>query len=417
MAVWQVGNGRGFSVGLVAVAAVLSVLLSVMPTSARSQLTWEPTEDGWVAGPVEHVLTVPEEAGGAVDGVLHDDYLYVSSWRSFSIYDVSEPLVPRRLSTVGLGPALYNEQPQTNGDILLLSLDLSWGPSVPGAPPGAPAGGRVLEIYDVSDKSDPQHIGRYTSAQWDHLWTCLDDCRYAYSAYGTILDLTDPTNPQRIGDWRDRAGANPRLLHHITEVAPGRVMVGSVPMFLLDTTDPAQPRVLATAAPPTTAPPFGLLVPESIPARVRWPQDTEDRFTLVTMETPFSSRCDDQSGKVHTFDTTDWDETGTFELVDTFQIDTNGTPNEGLAAHNVMGCGAYGSDVHPEFDDGGRTAVVFFEHGLRLLDIDGEGTISEVGGFLGHGGNSVAPIWVTDEILYSLDLHRGIDVLHVKTEE
>lgn len=393
------------------VVALLSVPLLTLPSGASND-DWQPSAAGWTSGPIEHLKTVAEETGGAVDAVRHGNYLYVSSWRSFSIYDVSDPINPQRLSTTPLGPALYNEQPQTNGDILLLSLDAQYLPRVP----GAPAGGGVLEIWDVRDKSAPKRIGQYLSASRDHLWTCVDECRYAYSAFGSIVDLRDPSSPARIGDWRIAAGVAPRLQHHIAEIAPGRVLVGSVPMFLLDTSDPAAPQKLAAVTPPTTKPTAGLTA-ESIPARVRWPRAGLDRFSVVSMETPFTGPCSEQSGKVHTFDTTGWQGTGTFELLDTYQIASNGIFLDGRPPYNAVGCGAYGLSTHPSFNNGGLAAVVFFEHGLRLLSVGPQGELSEVAGFLPHGGNSAVPLWMNDEILYILDLHRGIDVLRVSATD
>ncbi|MDX1657182.1 MAG: hypothetical protein R3343_00030 [Nitriliruptorales bacterium] len=84
----------------------------------------------------------------------------------------------------------------------------------------------------------------------------------------------------------------------------------------------------------------------------------------------------------------------------------------GAPPANTLGCSAYGLDVHPSFGQaGGPAAVTFFEHGLRVLGVDASGQLTEAGGFIPAGGNSSTPVWITDEILYVIDLHRGIDVL------
>lgn len=57
--------------------------------------------------------------------------------------------------------------------------------------------------------------------------------------------------------------------------------------------------------------------------------------------------------------------------------------------------------------------MTWFEHGTRLLRIDDAGAISEIGGFIPHGVISAAPVWVSDDILYVVDLVRGIDILRV----
>ena len=395
-----------------AMTAAVLILAVALPATGDSD-EWRLTPDGWVSGPVEHVATINEETGTAVDATLHDDHLYVTTWRSFSIYDVSDPANPERLSTTPLGPYMYSEQPQTNGEILLLSNDLQWSPAINDVPMvgGVEPVGADLDIYDVRDKSAPKLIGSYQSTQRDHLWTCVLDCAYAYSAFGTIVDLSDPANPTPVGDWTQ--AQRPRLFHHVTEVEPGVVLTGSVPMLLLDAReDPLRPTVLASTSPETTKPPRGL-TPESIPARVRWPRETRDRFALVSMETPFSTQCSDQSGPVLTFDTTRWDETGTFTPAGRYQITENGTYPDGKSPYNALGCSSYGLAAHPQFADGGLAAVSFFEHGTRVLHVDDQGQLHEIGGFLPAGGNATAPVWLSDELLYVVDLHRGIDILRV----
>jgi hypothetical protein len=53
----------------------------------------------------------------------------------------------------------------------------------------------------------------------------------------------------------------------------------------------------------------------------------------------------------------------------------------------------------------------FFEHGARFLNVSPAGKISEVGYFTPFGGETIATYWITNEIVYAVDLHRGIDIL------
>lgn len=392
--------------------AVLAGVLafSALPASAGGS-TWTATPGGWVSGSLEHVKTVADTAAGASDAVLHEGYLYVSTWRSFTIYDVRNPLDPQPVATEHLGPSLYNEQPQTNGEILLLSRDMQYAPRVPGAPPA----GAVMEIFDVRDKANPRRITTYESVRRDHLWTCVRDCAYAYSASGTILDLRDPANPTRVGDWSQIAPYRDRRFHYIAEVADGVVMTGSLPVHVLDARgDAANPTLMLSVEPATTVPLRGLNQPESIPGRLDWP-GASSRLSVITMETPFSGPCDEGSGDVQTFLTPGWRGSGTFQLADRYQLARNGTFADGAPPANAVGCSAYGLDLAPSFaNNGGLAAVSFFEHGVRVLDIDVHGRIAEHGGFLPHAGDSTAAHWVTDDILYVVDLHRGLDILRVR---
>lgn len=366
-----------------------------------------------MSGSVEYVATIDDDAGTANDAVLHEDYLYVTTWRSFSIYDVSDPLHPDRVSTTHLGPSLYNEEPQTNGDILLISRDARYAPVVPGAPPGTSGG--ALQIYDVRDKASPALLATYESTRRDHIWTCVLDCSYAYSASGTILDLREPSTPEVVGDWSIQAPYRPERFHHVAEVAPGVIMTGSLPVYVLDARkDPTEPSVLVTTEPETTVPAAGVLMPESLPARVDWPGATSGRLALISMETPFSGPCSDQSGDFQTFVTTGWRGSGTFTPADSYRIGENGVFLDGRPPANGLGCSSYGMDAHPAFGNkGGSVAVTFFEHGLRVLDIDVRGKIMERGGFLPLAGNSTTPRWLSDKLLYVVDLHRGIHILRI----
>jgi LVIVD repeat len=385
---------------LIAVVGITAVLSPVTSSASPGSTEWRPTPGGWASGAIEHVKTIPFDAGSAMDAVLHDDYLYTTSWRSFSIYDVSDPLSPALLSQTPTPAQLINEEPQTDGEILLLSNDNV---------------GRTLDIYDVTNKAAPRKIGSYADTLRNHIWTCVFDCEYAYGATGTILDLGDPSNPVKVGDWTTTK--RPAAFHSIEEVAPGMILTGSDPMLLLDgRADPANPTLVGEIAPKTTRPPKPYLIiggaPTSLPARVAWPTETKSRYVLVSMETPFSGECADHSGTFQTFDSRRWKKRG-FALVDEYGMTDNGTPNNGAAPVNFFGCTSYGLDVNPSYGRNGLVGTAWFEHGTRVLRIGSDGAISEVAGFVGHAGTAVRPVWRNEEVLYVIDFNRGIDVLSV----
>jgi hypothetical protein len=368
---------------------------------------WRLTPGGWASGAIEYVRTIPFDAGTGIDAVLHRKVLYTTSWRSFSIYDVSQPLNPQLLSQTPTPAQLINENPQTNGKILLLSNDNI---------------NRTLDIYDVSNKSAPAKIASYADPLRNHIWECVLDCEYAYGATGTILDLSKPADPLMVGDWTE-AAKRPIGFHSMEEVAPGLVLTGSNPILLLDArTDPANPTLLAEIEPKTTNPPRPYVViggaPTSLPARVAWPSETESRYVLVSMETPFSGECADHSGSFLTYDGKGWDdpEFPGFTLAGEYRITDNGTPNEGSAPVNFFGCTSYGLDVNPSYEANGLTGTTWFEHGTRVLRVGDDGDLTEVAGFVGHSGNAVRPVWRNDEVLYVIDFYRGIDVLYVNDE-
>lgn len=390
-----------------AVALLGLTLLPLAPASAKGADAWQPTPGGWVSGSLEYVRTVPFDVGTGMDAVLHGKYLYTTSWRSFSIYDVSQPLDPQLVTQVPTPGQLINESPQTNGKILLLSNDST---------------ARTLDIYDITNKASPAKIGSYADTARNHIWACVLDCEYVYGGTGTILDLSKPATPSKVGDWTK--AKKPTAFHSIEEVAPGLVLTGSNPVLLLDArTDPANPTLLAEIKTKTTNPPKPYVIiggqPVSVPARVDWPLETRSRYVLVSMETPFSGDCADHSGSFMTFDSQGWNQPGFggFTIADEYRMKDNGLPSDGHAPVNFFGCTSYGLDVNPSYERSGLVGTAWMEHGTRVLRVGADGKISEVGGFLGHGGNATRPVWRNDEVLYVIDFYRGIDVLSLDTGE
>jgi hypothetical protein len=414
---------RGMLRGLAAAVLVLGLTVQA---GAASEREWRATPGGWVSGPLEYVDTVPFEAGSGVSAVLHGRHLYVTTFRSYSIYDVKNALKPVRLSTVPLGVQLFNEQPDTNGKILLLTADVgplahdlsTYDPAKDAAKPLR----RALVVVDVQDKASPRTIASLTLTRREHIWTCVLDCRYAYGAGGAIVDLADPAKPALVGDWSPLVdpAPEPARVHTIEEVAPGRVVVGADPVFYLDARrDPTRPEVLAQMRPALTEP-GAPSNPTSLPAHVAWPSQAKSRWLMMGMETPLGGRCDKTAGGFRTYDTSGWESTRTFTFADEYALtdDSDATYTNGRSVHHVWGCSAYAIDAPEHFDRSGQVAAAWFEDGVRLLQVDRRtGKIAEIGGFLPAGGSSATPLWRNDEVIYSIDLYRGIDILRVTPRE
>lgn len=395
------------------VAATIAVLFLVpAPTAGGQNAAWELTPAGWRSGPIiEHVRNLPLE-GGAIGAVHHGAFLYVSGEQSFSIYDIRQADNPQLMSTRALGPHALNEHPQTNGRILLLSRD-------------AEASTRSLEVWDVSDKANPQRIGGFANTGTDHMWACVLDCTFAYGSHGTIVSLANPTSPTKVGDWRTAVSPAPTRFHGIDEVAPGMVLTASEPTVFLDASDPVNPQVVAVADPPATF--AGPANRRSVPSYAHWPLGARDRFALESIETPFSGPCSAGSGGLVTYDTTGFQTTGRFEIAAVFRITQNGNFSDGYPPTNVSGCSAFGLAESPTWSSVHLVAVAWLEHGVRLLRVGTDGSISEVGGFMGHSTEAAFPVWAPQRrtsraqphslllhILYVADLTRGLDVYRVR---
>jgi hypothetical protein len=231
----------------------------------------------------------------------------------------------------------------------------------------------------------------------DHTFTCVLRCTWAYGAGGSIIDLSDPAHPSLANRWN--TGGAPGF--DTTEVSSGRVLTATQTIQLLDARkDPVRPKVVAVGPNPDNR----------LIHSLRWPNGGRDRFFLVQGETPFSQRCQANSGAFMTWDTRNYRKSHTFRMIDEFRV-TNGTITDGNPPANAAGCTTMWFQEHPDFDNGGLVAAAYFDHGTRFLEVDDRGQISQRGYFLPAGGETIAAYWVTDEIVYAIDTTRGIDIL------
>ena len=354
----------------------LVLLLAVLPGPPAGAL-------GAASDNVDYVTTVPLEAGTWTTGKLHGGYFYASGMKSFTIYDVSDPESPQLVSHTPTGVQFINEDIDTNGEILLITDERLRG---------------ILQVWDVSDKAKPAKLAEL-EGMVDHTFACVLDCTWAYGGGGDIVDLRDPANPKPAGRWHE---AMPGLWGFDTyEVSPGVVITGSRVMYLLDgRKDPAHPKVLAQ----------GTTADQRTIHSLKWPNAGKDRFLLVQSETSPKPRCDDRSGKFMTWDMTKWRKTKTFTMIDEY-LPPAGNWVDHNPAVNALGCSATWFHHHPTFKNGGLVAGAFFDHGTRFLWVDEKGQIEEVGHYMPYGGSQTSTYWVTDEIVYSVDIVHGIDVL------
>ena len=83
-----------------------------------------------------------------------------------------------------------------------------------------------------------------------------------------------------------------------------------------------------------------------------------------------------------------------------------------LVVSSALGCSVHWFQEHPTFHDGGLVAISEYEDGVRFLQITPDGGIQEQGYFLSLGSSSSSPKWAgKDDVLYSIDYQRGIDIL------
>lgn len=339
--------------------------------------------------------------GIAVSAQAVGDTYFISSWQSgLYSYDISDPEDPKQLDHMTADEIQIthneNEDLATNGEILLLSQFNRADPV-----------NRLL-VIDVRDPSDMKVMASLPGAG-AHTLECLYDCKWAYASgskqanNGLVIDLRNPKDPKIVGEgWK--VSVDDTSAHDVTEVRPGLVVTSSSPLYVLDTSDPVKPRVLTRTQP--DAPHTG--------HNNIWPRGGKDRFLMSASEGSNNGRCElyDEDGKsLQVWDTTGWRTRGLRPLgTYTLTSDEGHPPVDALG---VQGCSAHWAHEHPSFHDGGLVAMAAWSHGVRLLEVAGDGKIREVGYFLKDVHGAVDVEWVTDRILYVVEDGGGLGAFDI----
>lgn len=426
----------------VALASCLALLsVAAVPASAR-QLPPLPVDATYRATDnVELVARFPEHAGTA-GGRLSGDgtRFYLTDPRGVYVYDVTTPEAPRLLGQLPLpqggetGAALGQEDPDTDGTVLLVD-EL--------APSGSLG---QLAVVDVRDPSALRVAARLPVK--DHIWTCVSGvdvtgatrgCAFAYGRSGYIVDLRDPARPVLAQQsWRAAVGygniGNPsaQYTHDLTEIRPGLVMSAGRAAILMDTTDPLAPRRLTALEQPGR---FSSLGYHS----VEWAGGGRDPYLVLGTEIAPSaapgapdlagSDCEGPNSVIETWDARAvvaaleaYEANGRdasvfagvgFTRIDTYDAGTRGLFLEGRAAAHELYC-AHWMELEPDFAAGGRMAVAYYNRGTRFVEVGSDGAMTELGWITAAEGYAASPQWITDDVVYSLDYRRGLEVLRLR---
>lgn len=431
---------RRFALAAVLAAALL--LGSAVPAFAHPNIQLGPTlpTDLTHAATdnVEYLGRFPEHTGTAGGYPSEDGALfYLTDPRGVFVYDTTTPESPELLGSIPIfqqttGAALAQEDPDTNGEILL----------VDGAT--TPVGVAALQVVDVSD---PENLKILSSVRvTDHTWTCVsgidakgepNSCAYAYGRTGHIVDLTDPANATLLPvTWRQSVGygarSNSPYTHDLTEIRPGLVMTSGADAVLMDTTDPTAPVFLTQI---DGAHRWSSLGYHS----VEWANDGRDPYVVLGTEIAPSgatnlagSDCEGENSVIETWDATQIlagmaeyeagaaaaDAFGdkSFTLVDSFDAGGRGIFLDGEAPGHVLYC-AHWMELHPDFNGGGLMTVSYYNRGTRFVEVAADGTMSEIGWITPAEGYSGSSQWVSNDVVYIMDYRRGMEVVRLVTED
>lgn len=399
------------SLRLTACAAVALVGLHAT-TPGRAQV--QVPGGGFTSPNVEWIRNVPV-TGGALTGRYYRGFLYIVTPLALEIYDATEPDAPQLVGEMARRPnaaplyellahTVYTKPPDIDGDTLLLSSS-----------PDGVTGGTDLDVVDVADPAHPRVVGTLHVPEDGRHFACVLGCSWAYGKGGEIVDLRDPSQPRLVGTWDD--GLDFLLdAFQVDEVARGRVLTASQPMYILDARNPVAPKVIARSDGS----------PQSH-GSVAWPSNGRSRLLLTRSVSLLPPRCEIRNSlqgttfesALKTWDARGWRKIGIISGVDEYYVQngtyTDGDPAVSGALFLTSGCGSGLFDMHPGFEDHGLVAFATYGHGTKLLSIDRSGSIAEAGYFLPYEPHdTVAAFWASNDIVYSVDIARGIDVLRVK---
>ncbi|MDX6582359.1 MAG: hypothetical protein QOI10_1543 [Solirubrobacterales bacterium] len=392
--------------------AAAAMLAGAAPAAAQvglPPLPSTPSDHAVMSGNVEYLGSIKQDVGMTAGAKVVGDRLFVTSGKNISIYDISDPASPKPLGQLFTNVAWENEEVPTNGKVLAVASDFY---SVVPECLAALAPDGCVQFFDVRDPANIKQVGTIPIA--NHTAECALDCQYFYGRAGTIIDargILDGTPPTVIGNWIDELGAqgvDEKSCHHIRELRPGILLSACQPftVFSINAADggsPAHPKVLYTGE------------AAKFVHSARWPRGGKDKFLLTGGEQNFRGRCELNNSEfsVYSAENVLRHRSTTFDgPIAQVPPAGNGYYADGKPVAGPLGCSVHWFQEHPTFRNGGLVAISEYEDGVRFLQIQKDGSIVEQGYFLSLGSSSSSPKWAgKDDVLYSIDYLRGIDIL------
>jgi hypothetical protein len=147
----------------------------------------------------------------------------------------------------------------------------------------------------------------------------------------------------------------------------------------------------------------------------RWPRGGADKFVMTGGEENFTGRCELNNSEFSVYSASKVLARRSKKFEGPLaQVPPagNGVYADGKPVAGALGCSVHWFQEHKTFRNGGLVALSEYEDGVRFLQIEPDGGIVEQGYFLSLGSSSSSPKWAgKDDVLYSIDYVRGIDVL------
>ena len=454
---------------LAALVALLALAAGVLPATALPSLDATsdtatdvgalltdaaPGPGGFSSDNMDYLGTLAADASG-IGARVHvmpdgERRFYVSGAQGLTIYNVDNPAFPVVLGRFEI-PNFENEDVSVSADgrtVLMSEFTVDAYYYVFTVSDPVVATGQVLITLEGQILLEGAHIV-----------DCIDDaCDWVYGSDGDIYDMTDKSDPQLVGDWKDvvaaQIGSRPGGGHNV-EVIGDRDLDGdgdlervlttdTTPIVMLDVTDPQVPQVISQSnkadhgdygtqyqhnnkvldfeayVPRDTTTDPVVLDADGLPTNL-----APGEIMLGNGETNFTGTCGSGSGPLASWSIADWEDGTQFEAIEVFRPESGTYDGDGNAAANALGCSGHWFDTRQptatEIASGIAAegdimvAAGWYEHGTRVFHVDGRtGHISQLAFFQPVTGSASAAHWVVDgerTFIYTVDYVRGGDVL------
>lgn len=399
---------------------------------------------------VRLVGNVPDTLG--ISGVFAKSapLFIMSTTKGISVYDVSDPRSPQ---LTGVLPLAHFENEAINygerrvGDrverFVMVGYDLF---GVGGTEPDHVGTTEDVAIVDVTDPANPHIRSVVETTTSTHTAACIQQsaCDYAYTAgtAGTfsVLDLRDLDAPREVDADPSEAGIqpfpspaagpNPSFSDgaghkwNFDDAGYG-IHTGSGGSAMFDVRDPASPRPATTTDENGTASPWNDFIHHNSerPDAERFepgtaPDVAAGNVALITEEDYENTDCT-TAGSFQTWHVDRLDGTpGAMRPLDRINPVSLGT---GLSLPRMAFCSAHWFDHHRS----GIVAQAYYQGGARFIDVRDPENLTEYGYFTTGVSEVWDTYWVPERnaagvatgrdtnLVYSVDLIRGLDVLEV----
>jgi hypothetical protein len=333
--------------------------------------------------------------------------LYMTGSQGLYVFDLSDPARPMPIGFYHL-PHFQNEDVDVadDGSRVVISTDTA----------GADRNGSTsngIHVLDTSDLSDIRRVGFI--AQSNHTTTCADPaCEWLYGSNGRIYDATDPAAIEHVGQWNTSGSG----AHALNRDESGLMISDTNPRLILDVSDPANPVELARGK-ASVALPDGLLQHNNVRLDAEQWQPREEgddapdirpgEMFLGNSESNLRTQCGSNAGGLSSWSMVDFDKGAAPQQLEVFRP-VNGSWADGDPAVNALGCSGHWFTVRDRM-----VAASWYEHGVRFVEVDEQGSFTQRGFFQPVVTEAGASHWVVGEdgteYVYAMDYARGIDIL------